>query len=68
MALVLPEADVDDIICIFIGAKTPYLLRPCAIQSSPRKYQLVGEVYLHGFMDGSVIAQCGSRIEDIYLT
>ncbi|KAF2814105.1 HET-domain-containing protein [Mytilinidion resinicola] len=40
-----------DIVCVFLGAKTPYVLRP----TGQGTYTLVGEVYLHGAMHGEIL-------------
>jgi hypothetical protein len=39
---------VDDVVCIFHGGKTPYVLRP----QSNGTYILIGETYVHGIMYG----------------
>jgi hypothetical protein len=39
-----------DLVCVIIGAKTPFLLRPRG-----DTYQVVGECYLYGFMEGQAI-------------
>lgn len=46
----------DDRICIFLGARVPYVVRPCLLRSEDGDeiscYQVVGFCYLDGFMDG----------------
>jgi hypothetical protein len=37
-----------DVICIFLGGSVPFVLRPGSYDG----YMLVGEVYVHGIMDG----------------
>ena len=59
-----------DILCIIIGALTPFLLRPvdndglddisAAQKYSAQKYQLVGECYIQGLMNGEGLTM-GSR-------
>ncbi|PQE22776.1 Heterokaryon incompatibility protein [Rutstroemia sp. NJR-2017a BVV2] len=44
-------AKEGDLICIFHGAKTPHVLRPCG----DGKYNLLGDGYLHGMMYGEVL-------------
>jgi heterokaryon incompatibility protein (HET) len=41
-----------DWVCVLFGAKVPYILRPYN-----GNYKLVGEAYLHGVMDGEIVAQ-----------
>ncbi|KAL8824757.1 MAG: hypothetical protein Q9170_008053 [Blastenia crenularia] len=42
-----------DLVCIILGANTPFLLRETsASEVEDRKYQLVGECYIHGLMNG----------------
>ncbi|KAF2500807.1 HET-domain-containing protein, partial [Lophium mytilinum] len=42
-----------DVVCVFLGAKTPYILRP----SGQGAYTLVGEAYLHGIMHGEILEE-----------
>ena len=47
----------NDVLCIIIGALTPFLLRPVDKHgldenSTTQKYQLVGECYVQGLMNG----------------
>ena len=39
-----------DLLCVLLGGATPFILRP-----SGDHYNLVGESYVHGLMDGEVI-------------
>ena len=39
-----------DVVCIILGAETPFILRPIP---NSIEYRLVGETYLHGYMDVS---------------
>ncbi|KAL7907903.1 heterokaryon incompatibility domain-containing protein [Trichoderma velutinum] len=41
-----------DIICVLFGGKMPFCLRPCL---DSQRYLLVGECYIHGFMNGEAI-------------
>jgi hypothetical protein len=43
---------VGDIVAIFYGASTPFLLRPVAGQET---YEFMGEAYAHGVMQGEVL-------------
>jgi hypothetical protein len=46
------SSQIGDIICIFLGADAPYVLRP----DGEDFYKLVGECYIHGIMDGEALA------------
>jgi hypothetical protein len=53
MCLTPALSQVGDVIAIFHGAPIPFLLRRQSVteQSSALRYRLVGECYVHGFMD-----------------
>lgn len=42
--------EVGDIVCVFLGGKMPFVLRPWGT-----RYLLVGECYVHGLMNGEAI-------------
>ncbi|KAK4115532.1 hypothetical protein N656DRAFT_795261 [Canariomyces notabilis] len=63
MTLVPPDSAAGDLVCIFQGAKVPHVLRKAA----NGKYWLVGEGYLHGFMDGEAFWDGRWRAEQITL-
>ena len=43
----------DDVVCVALGGKAPFLLRCCGEgPSRERSYALVGECYVHGLMNG----------------
>ncbi|KAK1751248.1 heterokaryon incompatibility protein-domain-containing protein [Echria macrotheca] len=57
LALAPKDAREGDLVSIFAGGKVPYVLRRAAGQGAgTEKYRLVGEGYLHGFMDGEIWA------------
>ncbi|RYP09262.1 hypothetical protein DL764_001389 [Monosporascus ibericus] len=61
-----PQAmEKGDIVCVLFGGKMPFCLRPCL---GSRYYLLVGECYVHGFMNGEAIAMLekGVGCEDIF--
>jgi hypothetical protein len=64
---VLGPVLAGDQICLFDGARTPYLIRKCESNTSDNVYKLVGEVYLHGAMNGEVDS-LGLHSYDITLT
>ncbi|KAN0108841.1 heterokaryon incompatibility protein 6 OR allele [Hyaloscypha variabilis] len=47
------DAAPGDIICILLGAETPYILRPD--ENDSKYYKLVGETYIHGIMQGEAL-------------
>jgi hypothetical protein len=51
MGLAPTSAVKGDIICILLGGATPFVLRPAGNDL----YQLVGECYIHGMMDGEAM-------------
>ncbi|KAF2177862.1 HET-domain-containing protein [Zopfia rhizophila CBS 207.26] len=42
------EFQLGDIVCIFLGSGTPHAIR----EATKDKFHLVGELYVHGIMDG----------------
>jgi hypothetical protein len=57
MGLVAPNSDVGDAICLIWGMQTPYILRVAPDQDvnlAAPLYQLIGECYVHGMMDGEM--------------
>jgi hypothetical protein len=55
--LVPPKPEVGDMVCILLGAQTPFILREDTTQSGkspPQKeiHLLVGDYYFHGLMHG----------------
>lgn len=57
-----PEAAQEgDLICIFHGAKVPYVLRPC----EDGNYILLGAGYLHGMMHGEVLKMKDMKEEEL---
>jgi hypothetical protein len=54
LAIVPPRSEPGDLIYILHGTQTPFALRRCT-EGSPDIYDLVGECYVHGVMDGESI-------------
>ncbi|KAE9375141.1 HET-domain-containing protein [Stipitochalara longipes BDJ] len=48
-----------DNVCIIFGAQVPYVLRP----DGKGRYQLVGEAYIHGIMDGELIEKRADEVD-----
>jgi hypothetical protein len=55
MAIMPPRSEVGDVLCIFKGARTPFVLRVSS--EKPPIYNLVGCCYIHGVMDGEIDIQ-----------
>jgi hypothetical protein len=71
MAIVPPGTKEGDMVCLFMGAQVPFLLRPLSTSDGERSnqkpiYQLVGECYVHGMMDGEGMRQ-GLRVQKFYI-
>ncbi|KAI1119467.1 heterokaryon incompatibility protein-domain-containing protein [Nemania sp. NC0429] len=59
VSLVPPDTRVGDLVCVFYGLNTPFVLRPQVMvqddgQESPAR--LVGETHVHGMMDGEAFS------------
>ena len=74
IGLVPPATELGDQIFIFLGGKTPYVIRPQKEASgndkSPTEYHFIGEAYVHGLMDGEVmtmIEKGNVRFQDVLL-
>jgi hypothetical protein len=50
VGLVPWSAQSGDVVCIFLGGKIPYVIRP--VEDTPETYLLVGEAYMHCIMHG----------------
>jgi hypothetical protein len=61
--LVPPRSRKGDPICVFAGAETPFVLRRVgerevgAAAGKKVVYELIGECYLHGVMDGEAVRE-----------
>ena len=49
------QARREDRVCILYGCNVPVLLRERALPSGDRAYELVGETYIYGLMDGEAL-------------
>jgi len=57
MGLVPGDTKPGDFMCVIMGAQVPFILRPLDIQDdakSSKRYEFVGECYIHGIMNGEV--------------
>ena len=58
LGLAPASAAVNDYVCILFGGSVPFVLRKGNLPSSQeRHFKLVGECYVHGIMDGEVLAK-----------
>jgi hypothetical protein len=57
MGMVPNGSEAGDVVCVLFGAKVPFILRECNLTGPGQscKYQLVGEAYIHGMMDGEAL-------------
>lgn len=53
----------NDLICIFYGAKVPYILWPC----DDGRYRLLGGIYLHDMMDGEAMQMKDLKMKEFAL-
>lgn len=51
-----------DVIALLLGGEVPIILRP----TSSRKYTVVGDCYLHGFMDGEGLIETRKNADPTY--
>lgn len=55
------NASPGDVVCIFGGANVPFILRSW----EENGYKLIGECYVHGFMEGQCGSERNARVEEI---
>jgi hypothetical protein len=75
MGVVPPETRVGDQVRIVMGAQTPFVLRPAegagvggdGQGTGEKCYELVGECYVHGMMDGEGVTDGYAAAEKIIL-
>ena len=67
VGLVPEESRAGDLIVAFVGALVLFVIRALSVdEGGAQKYQLVGECYVHGSMNGQVM-EFGRDIQDIAL-
>jgi hypothetical protein len=52
-----PPCHSGDYVCILFGGETPFILRP-----KQADYQLIGDTYVHGIMEGEAVKSLGTRV------
>lgn len=63
--LVPRQARVGDRLCVLYGLSVPIVLRELHGANDGRRWQLIGEAYVHGFMDGEAMSSGLSNDFDI---
>lgn len=53
--MVLPLCEPSDLVCIILEAETPYIIRRRSDNDDNTLYEIVGECYMHGMMDGEML-------------
>jgi hypothetical protein len=53
MVLIPDTAEEGDILCVLYGSNYPHTLRP--VPEKENTYQVNGNAYVHGFMNGEVL-------------
>ncbi|KAI0380331.1 heterokaryon incompatibility protein-domain-containing protein [Hypomontagnella monticulosa] len=51
-----PDCQAGDLVCLIFGSEVPFILRP-----ANGYYQLVGDAYVHGIMEGEGMPSNGNR-------
>lgn len=51
------EAKVGDRVAVLLGSDVPFVLRACGRVEGKRNWQMIGEAYVDGIMDGEVLNQ-----------
>ncbi|KAH4945542.1 hypothetical protein HBI67_129250 [Parastagonospora nodorum] len=64
-ALVPRGTQQGDVIVVFEGACVPFVLR--SVQNEEEEYELLGEAYMHGIMQGEALHMPDMRFEDVTL-
>ncbi|KAF7512731.1 hypothetical protein GJ744_000298 [Endocarpon pusillum] len=64
MGLFPAGTKVGDQICVFLGGHIPFVVRPSETSGA---FQLIGECYVHGIMDGEVMKMTDLEREEIQL-
>jgi hypothetical protein len=57
------SVEAGDEVWVVHGAKVPFVLRPFAGGKDPKRFILVGEAYVHGYMDGGALREEGVKFQ-----
>ena len=75
VGLCFPHSKIGDEIWVLAGGRVPFVLRPdrdpekttADNTTAPRMRALVGECYLHGYMDGEALRECNAGLVPVHL-
>ncbi len=58
-----------DLICVFLGHPSPFVIRNTDIATAPGVYcyGLIGECYVHGIIDGEVMEDSKKKVQEFLL-
>lgn len=56
--------EVGDLVVVLFGARVPFVLRPQG-KGIDRRYELIGDCYVHGMMDGEAIEMWQTGVLDV---
>jgi hypothetical protein len=60
IGLVPDAAQEGDMMCIFMGGMTPFVIRPAG-----ENYKLIGARYVHGIMHGEAVAEFEKNSQEV---
>ncbi|KAI1199067.1 hypothetical protein F5X97DRAFT_137411 [Nemania serpens] len=66
VSIVPPDTKVGDLVCVFYGVNTPFVIRPQVMDQDDGQRsltRLVGEAYVHGMMDGEAFSIADAQPE-----
>ncbi|KAK5653071.1 hypothetical protein OQA88_9357 [Cercophora sp. LCS_1] len=69
MTLVPNVSLPGDVVCIIPPGTTPFVLRevPCDNTEGPKRYQLVGDAYVHGMMYGEMLQREDYKLDKVWI-
>ena len=66
VGMALETVEKNDVVAVLLGCSTPIVLRKVEVGSGHVRWQVVGECYIHGIMDGEAM-EWGIEAQDIIL-